>query len=166
VGENAVPALGAEHELVAAARRLIKTASDPFTACINFLHDRPDNAPLTGHLVNNVLLEAFGDKEKIPALVRILSAHVRQIARRKNVIELVNEHPAAENWGNFIIKAKERINFEVAFEKGMLVMNNISGLIGVEHGVELPLEKIKVQPPKLIVTVRLGLLRPQKEVDM
>ena len=40
VGENAVPALGAEHELVAAARRLIKTASDPFTACINFLHDR------------------------------------------------------------------------------------------------------------------------------
>jgi hypothetical protein len=91
---------------------------------------------------------------------------MREVCRHKNVIELVNEHPAAEKWGNFIIQQKERINFEVAFECGKLVLKNIHGLVGVEHGIECPLEKILVVPPKLIVTVRLGLLRPQKEVDL
>jgi hypothetical protein len=47
-----------------------------------------------------------------------------------------------------------------------MVLKNIQGLIGVEHGVEVPLEKILVQPPKLIVTVRLGILHPQRVVDI
>jgi hypothetical protein len=156
-----------QKELVAAAKRLLKTASDPFTAVINFLHERPENASMPGFLVNKVLEEAFGDRENIPSLVRILSTHVRELRRHKgNVIELINEHPAAERWGQFILKQRERINFEVAMEKGMLVLKNITGLVGVEHGVELPLDKILVQPPKLIVTVKLGILRPQKEVEI
>lgn len=155
-----------EQELIDTAKRMVKTASDPLTAIIKFLHERPENQGLPGNLVNKILLATFESPENIPGLVRILASHMREVCRHKNVIELVNEHPAAEKWGSFIIKQKERIKFEVAFERGRLVLNNIHGLIGVEHGVECPLEKILVVPPKLIVTVRLGLLHPQKEVDL
>src|SRR5262249_50281134 len=102
----------------------------------------------------------------IPSLIRILASHVKDVMRKSNVINIINEHPNAERWGNYIIKQKERINFEVGFEKGKLLLHNISGLIGVEHGIELPLEKILVQPPKLIVTVKLGLMHPQRVLDI
>jgi hypothetical protein len=156
----------AEHELVATAQRLLRTAGDPLSAVIRFLHERPENQSLPGYVVNKVLLEAFEDQEKIPALVRILAAHVSEIGRHNNVIDIVNGHPATERWGHLLIKQTGRIKFEVAFERGKLVLNNISGLIGVEHGVELPLERIMVQPPKLIVTAKLGLLRPQRILDI
>jgi hypothetical protein len=46
------------------------------------------------------------------------------------------------------------------------VLKNIAGLVGIEHGIEAPLEKILVKPPKLIVTLNMGLLHPQKVLDL
>lgn len=155
-----------EHDLVDVAKRVLRTASDPFSGVIGFLHERPENSSLPGYVINKILIDTFGCTENVPALIRILSGHVREVIRHANVIEMVNEHPSTEKWGNFMIKQKERINFEVGREKGLMVLKNIQGLVGVEHGIELPLEKILVQPPKLIVTVRMGLLRPQKVVDI
>jgi len=154
-----------EQELVEVARRILKTASDPFTGVIKFLHERPEDNSLPGKLVTTVLEQTFGNEE-IPGLIKIMSGHVREIYRTSNVIDIIKEHPTAEKWGNFIIKQKDRIKFEVGLEKGRLVLNNIQGLIGVEHGVELPLEKITVSPPNLIVTVRLGMLHPQRIVSI
>lgn len=155
-----------ELELVGVAKRMLQTANDPFSAVIKFLAERPENSKLSGQLMNKVLMQTFEDPSKIPGLIKILAAHVREVCRKRNVIELINEHPAAEKWGNFIIKQKEQIKFEVGVERGKLVLSNISGLIAVEHGVELPLERILVQPPRLLVTVKLGILRPQKEVEL
>jgi hypothetical protein len=154
-----------EQELVDVARRVLKTASDPFTGVIKFLHERPENNSLPGRLVNSVLQQTFCNEE-IPDLIKILAGHVREIYRHSNVIDIIKEHPTTEKWGNFMIKQKERIKFEVGLEKGRLVLNNIQGLIGVEHGVELPLEKITVSPPNLIVTVKLGMLHPQRTVSI
>jgi hypothetical protein len=155
-----------ETELVDVAKRFLKSASDPFSGVIGFLHERPENTSMPGYLINSILLDSFGSQENIPGLIRILSGHVREIIRYSNVIDIINEHPSAEKWGNFVIKQKERIKFEVGRERGLMVLKNIQGLVGVEHGIELPLEKILVEPPKLIVTVRMGLLRPQKVVDI
>lgn len=154
-----------ESELVEVARRILKTASDPFTGVINFLHERPENKSLPGKVINTVLQQTFCNEE-IPALIKIMAGHVREIYRYSNVIDIIKEHPTTEKWGAFLIKQKERINFEVGLEKGRLVLNNIQGLVGVEHGIELPLEKILVQPPNLIVTVKMGILHPQKVVSI
>lgn len=155
-----------ESDLVDVAKRILKSASDPFSAVMTFLQERPEGSTMTGPIINSVLLDSFGSPENIPSLIRILSSHVREVVRHRNVIEMINEHPSAEKWGCFIIKQKERIKFEVGYERGMMVLKNIQGLIGVEHGLELPLEKILVQPPKLIVTARMGLLHPQRTVDI
>ncbi len=154
-----------EQELVDVARRVLKSASDPFTGVIKFLHERPENNSLPGKLVNSVLQQTFSNEE-IPGLIKIMAGHVREIYRHANVIDIVKEHPTTEKWGAFMIKQKERIKFEVGLEKGRLVLSNIQGLIGVEHGVELPLEKITVHPPNLIVTVKLGMLHPQRTVSI
>jgi hypothetical protein len=158
--------LDIEQDLVDTAKRMVKTASDPLSAVIRFLHERPENSSLPSTVIHRVLVRTFGDMENVPGLVRILAAHVREIGRHANVIDIINEHPATERWGNFIIKKKERVKFEVVFDKGRLMLNNINGLIGVEHGVDFPLERILVIPPKLIITVKLGVLHPQKEVDL
>jgi hypothetical protein len=154
-----------EQDLVEVARRMLKTASDPFSGVIKFLAERPEDNSLPGTLITGVLENTFGNEE-IPGLIKIMSGHVREIYRHANVIDIIKEHPTAEKWGNFIIKQKDRIKFEVGLEKGRLVLNNIQGLIGVEHGVELPLEKITVQPPNLIVTVKMGILHPQRTVSI
>ena len=65
-----------------------------------------------------------------------------------------------------MIKQAESMRFEIGVEKGHLTLKNIKGLFGIEHGVELPLEKIVVQPPKLIVTANMGLFHPQKVLDI
>jgi hypothetical protein len=155
-----------EQDLVAHARRMVKTASDPFSGVIKFLHERPDNASLHGYVVDRVLVETFGSKEEIPGLLRAIGSHVREVVRQADVIKVINEHPTAERWGNYIIKQKESMRFEIGVERGNLVLKNISGLFGMEHGVELPLEKIEVKPPKLIVTLNMGLLRPQRVLDI
>ena len=155
-----------EHELVDVAKRILKTASDPVSAVIRFLHERPENHLLPGYLVNKVLLETFGERERIPALINLLAGHVKEIIRQSNVINIINEHPAVERWGSYIIKQKERINFEVGLEKGKLVLKNIAGLHTIEQGIEIPLEKILINPPKLEVTIRLGVFRPQRIVDI
>lgn len=155
-----------EQELVDVAKKFLKQASDPFSGVINFLHDRPEDTSMPGLIVNRVLLGAFGDTEKIPGLIRVLASHVHEIARKSDVISIVNEHPAVEKWGHYLIKQKEKIAFEVTREKGKLLLNNIVGLVAVEHGVELPLDKILVSPPNLVVTVKLGLLRPQKVLEI
>jgi hypothetical protein len=152
-----------EQELVDIARRVLKSASDPFSGVIKFLHERPENNSMPGRLVSSVLDKTFGSDE-IPGLIKIMAGHVREIYRQANVIDIIKEHPTAEKWGNFVVKQKERIKFEVGLEKGRLVLSNIQGLIGVEHGVELPLEKITVVPPNLVVTVKLGMLHPQRTV--
>jgi hypothetical protein len=154
-----------EQDLVEVARRMLKTASDPFSGVIKFLAERPEDNSLPGSLVMSVLEKTFGTEE-IPGLIKIMSGHVREIYRHSNVIDIIKEHPTAEKWGNFVIKQKDRIKFEVGLEKGRLVLNNIQGLIGVEHGVELPLEKITVNPPNLIVTVKMGILHPQRTVSI
>lgn len=155
-----------ETELVDVAKRFLKTASDPFSGVINFLHERPDHTSMPGYLINGILLDCFGSQEDIPGLIRILSSHVKEICRHANVIDIINEHASAEKWGTFVIKQKERIKFEIGRERGLMALKNIQGLVGVEHGIELPLEKILVEPPKLIVTVRMGLLHPQRVVDI
>ncbi|MBZ0186095.1 MAG: hypothetical protein K8F91_07535 [Candidatus Obscuribacterales bacterium] len=155
-----------EKELVEGAKKMVKSASDPFSGVINFLHQRPENVSLEGSLIDILLIETFGSKEEIPGLIRAISCHVREIIRQSNVIQIINHQPTAEKWGNYIIKKKERIKFEVGTEKGCLVLKNIKGLFGTEHGVELPLEKITVMPPKLIVTLNMGLVRPQKVLDI
>ncbi len=148
------------------AKRLIKSASDPFSAVIRFLHERPENVSLPGISVKSVLLGAFGTHEEVPGLLRLFSAHVREVVRSSNVIAIYNEHFSQDNWGGYLIKLKEQVKFEVAREKNMLVLKNIVGLVCVEHGIELPLEKITVNPPNLEITVKLGLLRPVKAVDI
>lgn len=156
-----------EAELIDVARQILKTASDPFSGVIKFLQERPEGISLHGYLVNRVLLETFGSMEEVPALIRALTSHVREVTRQSNTINIHNEHPTAEPWGTFIIKQKERTRFEIAFEKDCLVLKNIVGLFGIEHGIEAPLEKILVRSPKqLVVTVNMGLLHPQRVLDL
>lgn len=155
-----------ENEVIEVAKKVVKGAQDPFSGVIRFLQARPDGASLHGYLVNRVLLEVFGSNEQIPGLIRAMASHVREIGRQSNVISIVNEHPTAEKWGGYIIKQKEKTKFEVGLEKDCLVLKNIAGLVGIEHGIEAPLEKILVKPPKLIVTLNMGLLHPQKVLDL
>lgn len=155
-----------ETELVDVAKRIMRTASDPITAVIRFLHERPENQSLPGYVIDRVLVETFESAERIPGLVRILACSVEQINRRSNVIDILKDKPASERWGSYLIKQHKNIKFEVAKERDKLVLKNIGGLFAVEHGIELPLEKIVINPPKLEVTLRIGLLRPQRIVDI
>jgi hypothetical protein len=155
-----------ESELVDVARRILRTASDPITAVIRFLHERPENASLPGYVIDRVLLETFESQDRIPGLVRILAGHVREISRNRNVIDILKEHAAVEKWGNYLIKQADQIKFEVGKERDKLVLKNIGGLVAVEHGIEIPLDKIIINPPKLEVTLRFGLLRPQRIIDI
>ena len=153
-------------EFADTAKRVLRTASDPFSAVIKFLHDRPEHVSLAGRSVKQVLLDTFGSPEQIPGLVRLLSGHVREIVRHSNIINVRNEHLAQEFWSGYLIKLKEQVKFEVAREKDLLVLKNIAGLVAIENGMELPLERILVNPPKLEITVKLGLLRPVRTVDI
>ena len=153
-------------EMAETAKRLVKTASDPFSAVIRFLAERPENVSLTGSSVKSVLVDTFGGYDQIPGLVRLLSGHLQKVVRQSNVIAIYNEHFSQEDWAGYLVKVKENIKFEVVKEKDKLVLKNIAGLVCVEHGIELPLESIRVNPPKLEITVRLGLLRPVKSVDI
>ncbi|MBY0546569.1 MAG: hypothetical protein K2W95_04715 [Candidatus Obscuribacterales bacterium] len=153
-------------DLVETAKKVLRTAGDPFTAVIKFLHDRPEDVSMAGLSVKQILLDAFGAPENVPGLVRLLSAHVREVVRHHNVIDVRNEHLAQEFWSGYLIKLKEQVKFEVARERDKLLLKNIAGLVAVEHGIELPLERILVNPPKLEITVRLGLLRPVRCVDI
>jgi hypothetical protein len=155
-----------ENDVIDVGRRIVRGAADPFSGVIKFLENRPEGASLHGYLVNRVLLETFGSKDEIPGLIRAIASHVREISRHANVISIHNEHPTSERWGSILIKQKEKIRFEVATEKGCLVLKNIAGLVGSEHGIECPLEKILVQNGKLIVTLNLGFLHPQKVLDL
>lgn len=155
-----------EGELIEVARRILRSASDPVSAVMHFLHERPENSSLSGHVVKKVLVESFGGVEHIPGLVSILAGHVKEIVRQSNVISIVNEHPAVERWGDYIIKQRERIRFELGRERGKVVLKNIVGLNAVEHGLEAALDRILVNPPKLEITLKLGLLRPQRIVDI
>jgi hypothetical protein len=154
-------------ELIDTARRIVKSASDPITAVARFLHERPENTSLPGYVIDRVLLEAFENRpEQIPALVRILAGHVKSVTRNSNVIDILKEHPGIERWGSYLIKQADNIKFEVGRERDHVVLKNIGGLVAVEHGIEIPLDKILVKPPKLEVTLRLGLLRPQRIIDI
>lgn len=155
-----------EQELIDVARRMLRTASDPVSAVIRFLHERPENSSLPGYVVERLLVETFGDKENIPGLITVLAGHMKETIRQSNVIDIINEHPAVERWGNYVIKAKERIKFEIGKERGKLVLMDIVGLKAVEDGVEVALERILIDPPKLLVTVRLGLFPVQRTVDI
>lgn len=155
-----------EHELIEAAKRLLKQASDPVTAVIKFLHDRPENKVMNGLEVQQILIESFEEGDRIPQLVSLLSGHVKQIIRHANVIDIVNEHAVQDKIGGYIVNLKEHLKFEIGNEKGKTVLKNIHGMLVVEHGIELPIEKIVINPPKLEVTVKIGLLRPQRILDI
>ncbi len=155
-----------EQTVIDEAKRIVSTATDPFSGVINFLHQRPENEALEGSLVERVLLETFGSKEQIPQIIKAIAAQVTNIVRKANVIKIVNECQTKEKLGDIIIKKAEVMNFEVALEKGILVLKNISGLFGVEHGLEVPLERIEVKPPKLVVTIDMGFIHPQKTLDI
>ncbi len=157
---------GLESELVNVAHNILSNTADPFSAVIKFLYERPEGLSLRGYVMDYVLAEAFGEQDKIPGLIKILAGHVREIIRQSNVINIVNEHTAIEKWGNYLIKQTERIKFEVGKERDLLVLKNIAGLFAIEHGIAVPLEKITVQPPKLVVTLNLGLIRPSRVVDI
>jgi hypothetical protein len=153
-------------ELIDVARKIVKSASDPISAVAKFLHERPEDESLTGYVIDRVLLEAFDTQEQIPSLVRILAGHVKVISRRRNVIDILKEHPGVERWGAYLIKQADIIKFEVSKERDLTVLKNIGGLVAVEHGIEIPLDKILINPPKLEVTLRLGVLRPQRIIDI
>lgn len=153
-------------DMMDTARKLLRVASDPVSALIRFLHERPENVSLAGESIREIVRDAFGSCEEVPGLVRLLSGHVREIYRHANVIDVRNEHLFEEMWSGYLIKLKEQIKFEVAREREKIVLKNIHGLVCIEHGMELPLEKILINPPKLEITVRLGLLRPVRAVDI
>lgn len=155
-----------EGELVDVAKRILRTASDPISAVVRFLHERPDDSSLPGYVIDRVLVEVFDSEQQIPGLVKLLAGHVKTITRHRNYIDILKEHPGVERWGSYLIKQTETIKFEVAREKDKLCLRNIGGLIAIEHGMEIPLDKILVNPPKLEITLRLGLLRPQRIVDI
>jgi len=155
-----------ENEVIDVARKVVRGSADPFSGVIKFLEGRPENTSLHGYLVNRALMETFGSRDEIPGLIRAIASHVREVIRQSNVISIINEHPTAERWGSFIIKQKEKIRFEVGREKDCLVLKNIAGLVGIEHGIECPLEKILVQNGKLVVTLNMGFLHPQKVLDL
>jgi hypothetical protein len=156
----------AEEELVRIARTILGGASDPISAVIKFLQQRPEDASLTGYVMNRVLTETFGDYENIPGLIKILAGHVHEIIRQSNVINVINEHAAVEKWGSYIIKQTDRIKFEITKERDFLVLDKIVGLSAIEHGIAMPVEKITIKPPKLIVTLNLGIIRPHRIVDI
>ncbi len=158
--------ISVEQDLVEAARKILRSASDPVSAVIRFLQERPENSSLPGYVVLRLLEETFGTREQIPGLISVLAGHMKETIRNSNVISIINEHAAVERWGNYVIKARERIKFEVAWERGKLVLKNIVGLNAVEQGIEGGLERILVNPPKLEVTVRLGPLPVHRVVDI
>lgn len=155
-----------ESELIDVAKKILRISSDPISAVVRFLHERPENQSLPGYVIEKVLVETFESYDHIPGLVKILAGQVREVVRHRNVIELLKDHPAAEKWGNYLIKQADQIKFEVAKERDKVVLKNIGGLVAVEHGIEIPLDKIIVNPPKLEVTLRFGLLRPQRIIDI
>jgi hypothetical protein len=155
-----------ESELIDVAKKILQHASDPISAVIRFLHERPENQSLPGFVIDRVLLATFEEDARIPGLVRILAGQVREISRRSNVIDILKDKPANERWGSYLIKQSKNIKFEVAKERDKLVLKNLVGLSAIEHGIEVPIDKIVVNPPKLEVTLRLGLLRPQRIVDI
>lgn len=155
-----------EHELVDGAKRLLKTASDPFSAVMHFLHERPEGTSLSGYVVNKVLEESFEHSDKIPGLIKVLSGHVAEVIRHSNIIHILNEHPIDEKWDKWVIRKKDRVKFEIAREKGKLVIKNIVGLYAIENGMEAQLEKVVVNPPKLEVQLRFGIFSPQRVVDI
>jgi hypothetical protein len=60
---------------------------------------------------------------------------------------------------------------QISFEKDCLVLKNIAGLLGIEHGIahgiEAPLEKIMVKPPnKPVFALNMGLSHPQRVLDL
>lgn len=156
----------AEADLINLAQNILRTASDPITAVIQFLQERPENAILRGTVIHNVLAGAFGEYENIPGLVKVLTGHVREIIRHANVINIINEHSTVEKWGSHIIKQTDKIKFEIAKERGIIVLQNIGGIFAIEHGISVPIEKITIKPPKLIVTLNVGLFRPNLTVDI
>jgi hypothetical protein len=155
-----------ESELIDVAKKILRQASDPITAVIRFLHERPEDQSLPGFVIDRVLLATFEEDARIPGLVRILAGQVRHISRRSNVIDILKDKPANERWGSYLIKQHKNVKFEVAKERDKLVLKNLVGLSAIEHGIEVPIEKIVVNPPKLEVTLRLGLLRPQRIIDI
>lgn len=154
-----------EAELAELAGKTVKAASDPFSGVIRFLADRPENAPLPGNVLNGVLDRVFAES-KCPGLLRLMSGHVKEVVRRGKSVEMVKEHATSEPFSDFVVKQAQKVKFDVADEKGKMVLNNVQGITGVEHGIDLPLEKILVSPPNLVVTVKLGLMRPQKTVEI
>lgn len=155
-----------EQDLIITARKILRTAGDPFSAVIKFLEERPEGATLAGHVMKRVLSEAFGNEEEIPGLIKIFANHAHTVFRQAKVINIIKEYAATEKWGDYIIKQAQRIKFEISKERDLLVLKEISGIFAVEQGVDLPIEKIVVQPPKLIVSVKLGIFRPNRTVDI
>lgn len=153
-------------ELVSTARNILRTASDPVSAVVKFLQERPEGISMTGYVMDYVLTETFGEQENIPSLIKILAGHVREVIRQSDVINIINEHGAVEKCGSYIIKQAERIKFEITKERDLLVLKNIAGLFAIEHGIAVPVEKITIKPPKLLVTLNLGLIRPHRIVDI
>jgi hypothetical protein len=152
-----------EAELAEVADKTVKAASDPFSGVIRFLAERPENTSMPGTVLNGVLDRIFTGSN-CPGLLRLMAGHVKEVIRRGKSLELVKEHATTEPFSDFVVKQAQKVKFDVGDDKGKMVLNNIHGLTGVEHGIDLPLEKIVVNPPNLLVTVKLGLLRPQKTV--
>jgi hypothetical protein len=155
-----------EQELIDAAKHLLKTSSDPMTAVIRFLHERPDNTSLPGYVIDAVLIEAFGASDKIPGLISVLAVQVQEIRRQANTIKIINHNPTASQWGNYLIKKTETVRFEIAKEKDKLVLKNIVGMQATELGLEAQLERVLINPPKLEIGLKLGMIPVMKVVDI
>ena len=162
-GEQADKLQSLATELAGVAGSTVKSASDPFSGVIRFLVEHPENSSMPGPVLNQVLDQIFSNS-KCPGLLRLMAGHVKEVHRRGKTIELVKEHATSEPFSDFVVKQADKVKFEVGEDKGKMVLNNVQGITGVEHGMDLPIEKILVSPPNLVVTVKLGLMRPQKTV--
>jgi len=128
------------------------------------LAERPENVSLTGSSVKSVLVDTFGGYDQIPGLVRLLSGHLQKVVRQSNVIAIYNEHFFKKIGLATLLKSR-RHQVRSSERKRQAILKNIAGLVCVEHGIELPLESIR-SIAKIGITVRLGLLRPVKSVDI
>ncbi len=155
-----------EEELVKRGKDLLESSGDEFSSVVSFMHQLPENPPLPGELANRVLAAIFGDAEKMPGLVRILSEGLEKVVRKGNIIQLVNEEADSDPWQGYIVKKKHVVQFEIENEGGSISLKNISGLSFVENGLEAALQKATVKPPKLECTLKLGLIPVQRTVDI
>jgi len=155
-----------EEELIKIGKDLLDSSDDEFSSVVRFMHQLPETPPLPGDMANKVLTAVFGDVEKMPGLVRILADGLKEVVRKGDVIQLVNEEAESDPWQGYTVKKKQLVQFEIENKDGQVALKNVSGLSFVENGLEASLQKAIVKAPKIECTLKLGPISVQRVVDI